>query len=99
MHSVVNPRPDRPLFSLNSAYNLLRAVLALCLCQTTAILAREPDVTPEEVGLSSERLARFAVYTDAMVESGTIPGATIACPASASWRTSKRSVGPTSRSV
>ena len=78
MHSVVKPRPDRSLFSLNSIHNLLQAVLVLCLCQTTAVLAREPDVTPEEVGLSSERLARFAAYTDAMVESGKIPGATIA---------------------
>ena len=78
MHSVVKPRPDRALFSENSVSDLLRAVLVLCLCQATAALAREPDVTPEEVGLSSERLARFADYTNAMVESGKLPGATIA---------------------
>ena len=78
MHSVVKPRPDGALFSLNSICNLLRAALVLCLCQGTAALAREPDVTPEEVGLSTERLARFADYANAMVESGKIPGATIA---------------------
>ncbi|MDE0063710.1 MAG: serine hydrolase, partial [Gammaproteobacteria bacterium] len=58
--------------------DLLRALLVLCLCQATTALAREPDVTPEEVGLSAERLARFAEFTQAMVESGKIPGATIA---------------------
>ena len=78
MHSVVKPRPDGALFSLNSICNLLRAALVLCLCQGAAAFAREPDVTPEEVGLSTERLARFADYTNAMVESGKIPGATIA---------------------
>ena len=78
MHSVVKLRPDGTLFSLNSIFNLLRAALVLCLCQGAAAFAREPDVTPEEVGLSSERLARFADYTNAMVESGKIPGATIA---------------------
>ena len=78
MHSVVIPRPERALLLVVSMANLLRALLVLCLCQATAALAREPDVTPEEVGLSSERLARFADYTNAMVESGKIPGATIA---------------------
>ena len=78
MHSVVMPRPDRPLFFIDCVTNLLRALLVICLCQTTVVAAQEPDVAPEEVGLSSERLARFSDYTDAMVESGKIPGATIA---------------------
>ena len=80
MDSVVTPRPDRALFFVDSIAGLLRTLLVFCLCLTTATaaLAREPDVTPEEVGLSSERLARFADYTNALVESGKIPGATIA---------------------
>lgn len=80
MDSVVTPRPDRALFFVDSIAGLLRTLMVFCLCLTTATaaLAREPDVTPEEVGLSSERLARFADYTNALVESGKIPGATIA---------------------
>ena len=78
MDSVVTPRPDRALFFPDSMASLLRTLLVFSLCLTTAAVAREPDVTPEEVGLSSERLARFADYTNAMVESGKIPGATIA---------------------
>ena len=57
---------------------LLRVLLVFCLCQASTSLAREPDVTPEEVGLSAERLGRFAAFTSAMVESGKIPGATVA---------------------
>ena len=64
--------------AVNAAPNLLRMLLVLCLCHATVGLAREPDVTPEEVGLSTERLARFADYAEAMVEAGKIPGATIA---------------------
>ena len=78
MDSVVTPRPDRPLSAVGSMASLLRTLLVFCLCLATAALAREPDVMPEEVGLSSERLVRFADYTNAMVESGKIPGATIA---------------------
>ncbi|MYF11971.1 MAG: beta-lactamase family protein [Gammaproteobacteria bacterium] len=66
------------LFAFSAVPNLLRMLLVFCLCQGTAAFAREPDVTPEEVGLSSERLARFADYAKAMVEAGKIPGATIA---------------------
>jgi len=65
---------DRALGTLAA---LLPALLVLCLCQPMAAQAREPNVTPEEVGLSSERLARFTDYTRDMVESGKIPGATI----------------------
>ena len=78
MNSVVTPRPRKPLLSIESMTNLLRALLVLCLCQATTALAREPGATPEEVGLSAERLARFADFTQAMVDSGKIPGATIA---------------------
>ncbi len=78
MNGVVNTRPGKSLLPVDSATNLLRILLVLCLCQTSAALAREPDVTPEEVGLSTERLERFADYANAMVESGKIPGATIA---------------------
>ena len=62
----------------NTTADLLRLLLALCLCQAAAGLAREPEATPEEVGLSTERLARFADYTKGMVEAGKLPGATIA---------------------
>ena len=62
----------------NTTANLLRLLLAaLCLCQAAAGLAREPEATPEEVGLSTERLARFADYANGMVEAGkSSPGAT-----------------------
>ena len=66
------------LFAFSAVPNLLRMLLVFCLCQATVGLARGPDVTPEEVGLSTERLARFADYAEAMVEAGKIPGATIA---------------------
>ena len=54
MDSVVTPRPDRALFFVNSMASLLRTLLVLCLCLATAALSREPDVMPEEVGLSGE---------------------------------------------
>jgi len=39
------------LFAFSAVPNLLRMLLAFCLCQATVGLAREPEVTPEEVGL------------------------------------------------
>ena len=78
MSNVFAAGPVARLFGVCTTPNLLRVLLAFCLCQATAGLAREPEATPEEVGLSTERLARFADYTEAMVEAGKIPGATIA---------------------
>ena len=80
MYAIPQARPvaGQSVLNGNTGANLLPALLILCLCQATAAFARAPDTTPEEVGLSSERLARFATYINAMVESGKIPGATIA---------------------
>ena len=80
MDAIVTARPVvRPFeISANTLTNLLGALLVLCLCPISAALARGPEVTPEDVGLSTERLERFAAYANAMVESGKIPGATIA---------------------
>ena len=78
MSNVFATRPVARLFAVCVDSKLLRLLLVICLFHATAGLAREPDATPEEVGLSTERLARFADYTKAMVEAGKIPGATIA---------------------
>ena len=53
---------------------------ALCLLASGAAFAGDPlpRATPEEVGLSSERLARIAETLKADIEAGRIPGAVIA---------------------
>ena len=78
MSNVFAAGPVARWFAVCVNSKLLRLLLVICLFQASVSLAREPDATPEEVGLSTERLARFANYTSAMVEAGKIPGATIA---------------------
>ena len=80
MNAIVTGQPVLRLLEIaaNATANLLRALLILCMFPASTALAREPDARPEEVGLSTERLARFADYTNAMVESRKIPGATVA---------------------
>ncbi len=53
---------------------------ALCLLASTAAFADDPlpRAKPEEVGLSSERLARIGAALKADIEAGRIPGAVIA---------------------
>jgi CubicO group peptidase (beta-lactamase class C family) len=53
---------------------------ALCLTASTAALAEDPfpRAKPEDVGLSSERLARIGATLKADIEAGRIPGAVIA---------------------
>jgi CubicO group peptidase (beta-lactamase class C family) len=53
---------------------------ALCLVASTAAFAEDPlpRAKPEEVGLSSERLARIGAVLQADVDAGRIPGAVIA---------------------
>jgi CubicO group peptidase (beta-lactamase class C family) len=53
---------------------------ALCLLASTAAFAEDPlpRARPEEVGLSSERLARIGATLKADIEAGRIPGAVIA---------------------
>lgn len=53
---------------------------ALCLLASGAALADDPlpRATPEEVGLSSERLARIGETLKADIEAGRVPGAVIA---------------------
>src|ERR1700728_1190691 len=52
----------------------------LCLFATSAAFADEPlpRAKPEEVGLSSERLARIGETLKADIDAGRIPGAVIA---------------------
>src|SRR5450432_3605753 len=52
----------------------------LCLLASSAAYADDPlpRAKPEEVGLSSERLARIAATLNADIEVGRIPGAVIA---------------------
>jgi len=52
----------------------------LCLSASGAALAEDPlpRANPEEVGLSSERLARIGETLKADIEAGRIPGAVIA---------------------
>jgi CubicO group peptidase (beta-lactamase class C family) len=52
----------------------------LCLLASGAAFAEEPlpRAKPEEVGLSSERLARIGETLKADIEAGRIPGAVIA---------------------
>src|ERR1700687_3677725 len=52
----------------------------LCLLASSAALAEDPlpRANPEEVGLSSERLARIGAALKADIEAGRIPGAVIA---------------------
>ena len=80
MNASVTARRVVPLSKVEARTmkKTLQMLLVICLCQATAAIAETPDVTPEEVGLSTERLARFTDYTNAMVESKKIPGATIA---------------------
>ena len=53
---------------------------ALCLLASTAAFAADPlpRAKPEEVGLSSERLAKIGATLNADIEAGRIPGAVIA---------------------
>src|SRR5215467_10058866 len=53
---------------------------ALCLLASTAALADDPlpRAKPEEVGISSERLARIDSVLKSDIEAGRIPGAVIA---------------------
>src|SRR5450631_1119947 len=53
---------------------------AFCLLASSAAFADDPlpRARPEEVGLSSERLARIAATLNADIEAGRIPGAVIA---------------------
>jgi CubicO group peptidase (beta-lactamase class C family) len=53
---------------------------AFCLLASSAAFADDPlpRAKPEEVGLSSERLARIAATLNADIEAGRIPGAVIA---------------------
>src|SRR5246500_6041472 len=53
---------------------------AICLLASTAALADDPlpRAKPEEVGISSERLARIDGVLKADIEAGRIPGAVIA---------------------
>jgi hypothetical protein len=52
----------------------------LCLITSTAAFADDPlpRAKPEDVGLSSERLARISATLKADIETGRIPGAVIA---------------------
>ena len=52
----------------------------LCLLASTAAFADDPlpRAKPEDVGLSSERLARIGATLKADIEAGRIPGAVIA---------------------
>ena len=59
----------------------IRAVAgAICLLASTAAFAEDPlpRAKPEEVGLSSERLARIDSVLKADIDAGRIPGAVIA---------------------
>src|SRR6201996_7965725 len=53
---------------------------AICLLASTAAFAEDPlpRAKPEEVGLSSERLARIDSVLKADIDAGRIPGAVIA---------------------
>src|ERR1700749_3077570 len=53
---------------------------AICLLASTAAFAEDPlpRAKPEEVGISSERLARIDSVLKADIEAGRIPGAVIA---------------------
>lgn len=59
---------------------LRTAVAALCLLASSAALAEDPlpRAKPEDVGMSSERLARIGTTLNADIEAGKIPGAVIA---------------------
>jgi CubicO group peptidase (beta-lactamase class C family) len=56
------------------------AAAALCLLASSAAFAEDPlpRAKPEDVGLSSERLARIGATLKADIDSGRIPGAVIA---------------------
>ena len=53
---------------------------AFCLMASTAAFAEDPlpRGKPEDVGMSSERLARISTVLKADIEAGRIPGAVIA---------------------
>jgi CubicO group peptidase (beta-lactamase class C family) len=55
-------------------------VAALCLLASSAAFAEDPlpRAKPEDVGMSSERLARIGATLNADIEAGKIPGAVIA---------------------
>src|ERR1700759_4293730 len=55
-------------------------VAALCLVASSAAFAEDPlpRAKPEDVGMSSERLARIGATLNADIEAGKIPGAVIA---------------------
>ncbi|HVX77990.1 MAG TPA: serine hydrolase domain-containing protein [Bradyrhizobium sp.] len=59
---------------------LRTAIAALCLLTSSAALAEDPlpRAKPEDVGMSSERLARIGTTLNADIEAGRIPGAVIA---------------------
>jgi CubicO group peptidase (beta-lactamase class C family) len=60
---------------------ILRTVVAaLCLLASSAAFAEDPlpRAKPEDVGMSSERLARIGTTLNADIEAGRIPGAVIA---------------------
>src|ERR1700742_2435319 len=55
-------------------------IAALCLLASSAAFAEDPlpRARPENVGMSSERLARISTVLKADIEAGRIPGAVIA---------------------
>src|ERR1700742_2913717 len=54
------------------------AAATICLFATSAFAAELPRAKPEEVGMSSERLARIGDVLKADIAAGRIPGAVIA---------------------
>jgi hypothetical protein len=56
------------------------AMAAFCLLASSAAFAEDPlpRAKPEDVGLSSERLARIGATLKADIDAGRIPGAVIA---------------------
>jgi CubicO group peptidase (beta-lactamase class C family) len=60
---------------------IVRTIVAsLCLLASSAAFAQDPlpRAKPEDVGMSSERLARIGTTLNADIEAGRIPGAVIA---------------------
>ena len=79
--SLERARPSSPARPLRTAAARLPLVLSLCLLLgllsgATALLANGlPNGKPEDVGMSSERLARIDAAMEAHVASGAMPGA------------------------
>src|SRR4051812_18221897 len=73
-HGAAEPERETPMVTTRIV------AVAFCLLASTAAFAADPlpRAKPEEVGLSSERLARIGETLKADIDAGRIPGAVIA---------------------